>query len=50
MALVPAPPGTTPNKLIQYAPGSVVAPSSYIADGTGTKNTSGNTKNHQVPQ
>lgn len=50
MALVAAPAGTTPNKLIQYAPGSVVAPASMPAFPTGFKNTSANTSNHQVPQ
>lgn len=49
-ALVPAPPGTTPNKLVKYAAGSVVAPSSVIASQAGVKNVSGNTSNHQVPQ
>jgi hypothetical protein len=50
MALVPAPTGTTTNKLIVYPPGSVTAPASGFASATGYQNISSKTNNHQVPQ
>jgi len=51
MALVAAPAGTTPNKLVKsYPAGSVVAPQSLIAATTGHKNVGQDMKQYQVPQ
>ena len=48
---VPAPPGTTPNKLVKsYPPGRVVAPSSIPASQTGHKNVGQDMRQYQVPQ
>jgi hypothetical protein len=49
MALVAAPKGTTPNTLLSYPPGSVIAPASVPASTQGNKNTTGNTTIYQVP-
>jgi hypothetical protein len=50
MAMVPAPAGTTPNKLIKYSPGTVSAPASLPASQNGHKNVGQNMSQYQVPQ
>lgn len=51
MTLVPAPAGTTPNKLVKnYPAGSVTAPQSLPAATTGHKNVGQNMTQYQVPQ